>query len=181
MGKWLQSGRHRRPSGVEDASAQCLHGADARVSVLEVYYFQEMLADSGEFEVELSKEQQAVLARIAADLARTGLALPGSLSEGYYRCGRATCRCVADPPQLHGPYAMWTRKANNRTVTRRLAEPELSDYRPLFDNAKRLRALIAELQELTLSVVGTPPTSGAKCRPAAGTKVDSSHPPTQSW
>lgn len=68
-----------------------------------------------------------------------------------------TVSVSADPPQLHGPYALWTRKADNKTVTRRLAEPELSQYRPWFENAKRLRALAAELQALTLGMVRTPP------------------------
>ncbi len=107
--------------------------------------------------MKVTKQQQAALARIAADLARTGFALPGSLTEGSYRCGSPNCKCVADPPQLHGPYALWTRKADNKTVTRRLAEPALSQYRPWFENAKRLRALAAELQALTLGMVRTPP------------------------
>ncbi|EQD79322.1 hypothetical protein B1B_00262 [mine drainage metagenome] len=130
--------------------------------------------------MKVTKQQQTVLDRIADDLARTGLALPGSLSEGYYRCGSATCRCAADPPQLHGPYALWTRKADNKTVTRRLAEPELSEYRPLFQNAKRLRKLVAELQELTRAVVGPHPAPHANHRPPAGAKVHSSPQPTRS-
>jgi len=129
--------------------------------------------------VKVTKQQQTVLDRIAAELARTGLALPGSLSEGYYRCGSATCRCAADPPQLHGPYALWTRKSDNKTVTRRLAEPELSEYRPLFENAKRLRNLVAELQELTLAVVGTHPAPHANRPPPARAKVHSSHQPAR--
>ncbi|MGH7643262.1 MAG: DUF6788 family protein, partial [Candidatus Dormibacteria bacterium] len=125
--------------------------------------------------MKVAPQQQAALARIAADLARTGFALPGSLTEGWYRCGRPNCKCVADPPQLHGPYPLWTRKAGNKTVTRRLAEPELSQYRPLFDNAKRLRSLLAELQELTLAVVGTPPRRPSH-RPRSATRDARSHP-----
>ena len=130
--------------------------------------------------MKVTKQQQTILDRIADDLARTGLALPGSLSEGYYRCGSATCKCAADPPQLHGPYALWTRKADNKTVTRRLSEPELSEYRPLFENAKRLRNLVAELQELTLAVLGPHPAPHANLRPPEGAKVHSSHQPPRS-
>ena len=99
------------------------------------------------------------LARITADLAQTGFALPGSLNQGYYRCGRPSCKCAADPPVLRGPCYLWTRKAGNKTVTRRPSEPEASEYRPLFDNAKRLRSLILELQELTLGWIGQCPSS----------------------
>ena len=32
---------------------------------------------------------------------------------------------------------------------------ELAEYQPLFDNAKKLRALLAELQDLTLEIIET--------------------------
>jgi hypothetical protein len=70
-----------------------------------------------------------------------------------YACGKPGCRCHADPPRLHGPYAEWTRKIGGKTVTRRLSPAELTDYQPLFDNAKKLRALLAELQDLTLEII----------------------------
>ena len=56
------------------------------------------------------------------------------------------------PARLHGPYAEWTRKINGKTVTRRLTQAELADWQPLFDNAKKMRTLLAELQELTLTI-----------------------------
>ena len=82
---------------------------------------------------------------------RPGLALPGTLTVRAYACGKPRCRCHADPPRLHGPYAEWTRKIGGKTVTRRLTAAELAEYQPLFDNAKKLRALLAELQDLTLA------------------------------
>ena len=63
-------------------------------------------------------------------------------------------RCHADPPRLHGPYAEWTRKIGGKTITRRLTPAELAEYQPLFDNAKKLRALLAELQDLTMQITG---------------------------
>ncbi len=51
-----------------------------------------------------------IAAQITAGLARTGFALPGTLTERMTRCGHPTCRCHADPPRLHGPYHQWTRK-----------------------------------------------------------------------
>ncbi len=41
---------------------------------------------------------------------------------------------------------------NGKTVTRRLTPAELADWQPLFDNAKKMRTLLAELQELTLTI-----------------------------
>jgi hypothetical protein len=100
-----------------------------------------------------SPAQRAARDRIAAQLARAGLALPGTLTVRSYACGKPNCRCHADPPRLHGPYAEWTRKIGGKTITRRLTPDELAEYQPLFDNAKKLRALITELQDLTLEII----------------------------
>ena len=103
--------------------------------------------------MEPSPAQRAARDRIAAELAAAGFALPGTLTVRAYACGKPGCRCHADPPRLHGPSAEWTRKIAGQTVTRRLTPRELADYQPLFDNAKKLRALLAELQDLTLKII----------------------------
>ena len=103
--------------------------------------------------MEPSPAQRAARDRIAAELAAAGFALPGTLTVRSYACGKPGCRCHADPPRLHGPYAEWTRKIGGKTVTRRLSPAELAEYQPLFDNAKKLRALLAELQDLTLQII----------------------------
>ena len=36
-----------------------------------------------------------------------------------------------------------------------LTPAELAEYQPLFDNAKKVRALLAELQDLTLEIIET--------------------------
>ena len=103
--------------------------------------------------MEPSPARQAARDRIAAELARAGYALPGTLTVRACACGKRNCRCHADPPRLHGPYAEWTRKIGGKTVTRRLTPRQLAEYQPLFDNAKKLRALLAELQDLTLQII----------------------------
>jgi len=103
--------------------------------------------------MEPSPDQQATRDRIATELAAAGFALPGTLTVRAYACGKPSCRCHAEPPRLHGPYAEWTRKIGGKTVTRRLSPAELTEYQPLFDNAKKLRTLLAELQDLTLEII----------------------------
>ncbi len=103
--------------------------------------------------MEPTAAQRAARDRIAAQLAAAGYALPGTLTVRAYACGKPGCRCHADPPRLHGPYAEWTRKIGGKTVTRRLTPAELAEYQPLFDNAKKLRALVNELQDLTLEII----------------------------
>jgi hypothetical protein len=103
--------------------------------------------------MEPTAAQRAARDRIAAELAAAGFALPGTLTIRAYACGKPGCRCHQDPPRLHGPYAEWTRKIAGKTVTRRLTPAELAAYQPLFENAKKLRALLTELQDLTLEVI----------------------------
>jgi len=108
--------------------------------------------------------QRARAARIAAQIAeltQAGFLLPGTLTERMTRCGYAGCRCHADPPQLHGPYHQWTRKINGKTVTRILTDDQLADYQPWFDNHRRLRELIAELEELSLAIAEADPAGTA--------------------
>ena len=104
-----------------------------------------------------SPAQRAALDRIAAELAGAGPALPGTLTVRSYACGKPNCRCHGDPPRLHGPYAEWTRKIDGKTITRRLTDAELAAWQPLFDNARKIRGLLAELQELTLAIVEASP------------------------
>ena len=104
--------------------------------------------------MEASPPQRAALDRITAELAAAaGPALPGTLTVRSYACGKPACRCHGDPPALHGPYAEWTRKIGGKTRTRRLTSAELADWQPLFDNAKKIRSLLAELHGLTLQIV----------------------------
>jgi hypothetical protein len=87
---------------------------------------------------------------LQAEIATIGLILPGSLNVITNRCGKPTCRCHANPPQLHGPYLTWTRKVAGKTITRRLSTQQAERYRPWLENNHRLRALIAELEALTV-------------------------------
>jgi len=103
--------------------------------------------------------QQARAARIAAELASLGLALPGTLIERHVRCGKPGCRCHADPPVLHGPYWQWTRKVAGKTITRLVPDEQVADYRQWIDNDRRLRDLVAELEALTLAIADARPGS----------------------
>lgn len=87
-----------------------------------------------------------------AEIAKLGFCLPGSLVARSSRCGSKTCACRTDPARIHGPYLSWTRKVAGKTVTRNLRPDQVERYRAWFDSAKRLRELISELEELSLTV-----------------------------
>ncbi len=80
-------------------------------------------------------------------------ALPGSVVVRHMRCGKPACSCKADPPVLHGPYIQWTRTVDGKTVTKFLNEDQLARYQPWFDNARRLKELIAKLQIASLHAI----------------------------
>lgn len=107
--------------------------------------------------MELSPEQASEVARITAEMASVGPCLTGSLVTRLGPCGKARCACHGDPPRLHGPYLSWSRKVSARTVTRLLNAEQAEDYRVLIDNDRRLRALVRQLEALTLGLVEADP------------------------
>ncbi len=90
--------------------------------------------------------------RLTERLQAIDFALPGSLGRRQSTCGKPGCRCKADPPQLHGPYYLWTRKVDGKTVTRMLTDEQARRYQPWFDNAADLRRIVWELQSLSVSL-----------------------------
>lgn len=112
--------------------------------------------------MELTNQQRRRQQRILEAIANIDLVAPGSVTRRESRCGKANCRCHDDPPRLHGPYISWTRKVNNKTVTRLLSEEQLRDYQPAFDNARKLKDLIAELEALTLDIIDSDDRRGRK-------------------
>src|SRR5713226_9072804 len=99
-----------------------------------------------------SQQEKRRQRHIMVEIAELGFCLPGSLVARTSRCGSPNCACHTDPDRLHGPYLSWTRKVNGKTVTRNLSAAQVERYRPWFDNAKRLRELIGELEALSAIV-----------------------------
>lgn len=104
----------------------------------------------------LTPEQRAEARAIAAELsaiARTGQVLPGSIASRRTHCGRPGCKCMADPPQPHGPYFQWTRKVAAKTVGRWLSPEQAAAYQPWVANDRRLRELVGRLEAIGLAAL----------------------------
>jgi hypothetical protein len=101
----------------------------------------------------LSARERRVQQRVARALATVDLAVPGTILQRLGRCGKTACRCHADPPQLHGPYFQWTRKVAGKTVTRILSPQQVRRYQTWFDNDRKLRQLITELETLSIAIL----------------------------
>jgi len=76
----------------------------------------------------------------------------GSVLSAHVRCGNRSCRCRAEPPQLHGPYWQWTWKAQGKTVTRRLQPQQVDLVRQWISNSHQLDLLLAQFDQLSVSV-----------------------------
>ncbi len=82
------------------------------------------------------------------EVAHIGFIRSGSVASRYNYCGKAKCRCHADPPQPHGPYWQWTAKVEGKTVNKRLSPREAELYQEWIGNDRRLQALIGELRAI---------------------------------
>lgn len=112
--------------------------------------------------MELDEPHQRRLAEIASELSSIGLSVPGSLTVRSYRCGKSGCRCQSDESKLHGLYISSTRKISGKTVTRLLSQEQFEEYQQYFDNAKRLRKLLREIEAISLEAIEKDPRWKAK-------------------
>jgi hypothetical protein len=116
-------------------------------------------------------EADTIAAELAA-IARTGMVLPGSITQRRTRCGRRNCGCHADPPRLHGPYWQWTRKVAAKTICRWLSDDQHRDYQPWIDNDRRLHALLTRLEALGTAAFEADPRWQQRGRTSPATLTD---------
>jgi len=86
---------------------------------------------------------------LKASLADLGPFRRGTVLRRFVRCGRAGCRCHADPPQLHGPYYEWTRKVKGKTVSVRVTKEQARLLKQWIANARRLDKILADMQRVS--------------------------------
>ena len=96
---------------------------------------------------------EATRRALAGELAAIDGVLPGSVVLRQMRCGKPGCACKHDPPTLHGPYIQWTRTVDGKTVTRYLTQDQLGRYQQWFDNARRLKEIVAKLEIASVHAV----------------------------
>jgi hypothetical protein len=93
----------------------------------------------------MTRRQPSLEARIETlkqAIVRLGDLRPGKLSQQYNVCGKADCRCKADPPQKHGPYYQLSFTRNGKSSTQFVRKEDLAVVRQQLRNYQRLRELI---------------------------------------
>jgi hypothetical protein len=78
-----------------------------------------------------------------------GFAVAGTVTERYTLCGKATCRCHADPPQRHGPYYQYSRKVAGKTISRLVRADQVAQYREWIANRRTLDEITAAIDEIS--------------------------------
>jgi hypothetical protein len=91
-----------------------------------------------------------------------GLVMRGSIVARRLPCGNPKCRCKDDPPRLHGPYYLWTRKVAAKTVSVYLTAEKARRCMPWSRNMRQFDRLVKQLQQIGLRaaymVYGSPPS-----------------------
>jgi hypothetical protein len=103
------------------------------------------------------RDELRLIAKELASIARSGEVLAGSITERRTHCGRPGCKCMADPPESHGPYYQWTRKIENKTVGRWLSPEQGRAYKRWIDNQRRIKELLGRLEAIGESMLVSDP------------------------
>ena len=98
---------------------------------------------------QFSKEYQ----RLRDQLAQTGYITTGSITIVYRKCGKPYCFCAKDEKAVHGPYNVWTRKINGKTVTRNLTDSQAELCRECIQRMRELEAILEKMKELTAKYI----------------------------
>ena len=85
-----------------------------------------------------------------ADLIGPGYALPGTLASRFMRCGKANCRCKARPADPARPLPALDPHRRRQDRDPHPHPRPGRRYQPWFDNARRLRELLTELEARSL-------------------------------
>ena len=84
------------------------------------------------------------------EVLRLDFVRPGSLVRRFMPCGNHSCRCMGQPPRLHGPYYQWSHKVAGKTVTLRLSAEQAALCRRWVSNHKKLRRVVRQMERLSL-------------------------------
>ena len=79
--------------------------------------------------------------------------LNGSLVKQYKQCGKLNCRCYEDKKFWHGPYFIWTRKVNGKTVTKTLNKNQAAAVKIAIKEMKELKFIIERWKSLSLKEI----------------------------
>lgn len=79
--------------------------------------------------------------------------LTGSIIIKYGPCGKPNCCCVNDKKHWHGPYYIWTRKENGKTITQSLTKTQAVFCKKAINNMQKLKVQIERWKKESLEIL----------------------------
>ncbi len=80
---------------------------------------------------------------------KLGFISTGSVMKVYKTCGNPGCRCHKDKSKRHGPYNIWTRKVNSKTITRTLTDEQAELAQKCIDNMRKAKVILKQMKDLS--------------------------------
>ena len=77
----------------------------------------------------------------------------GSINTVYTKCGNDYCECFKDKKKRHGPYFLWTRKKNGKTISKRLSKKQVNICRKFINNYTKLKKIIDKMLDISVNIV----------------------------
>ena len=87
------------------------------------------------------------------ELLNIGYICKGSIVSSYRKCGKPYCKCAKNENAKHGPYWLWTRKENGKTVTKHLSKKQINLCKEFIQNSKKLEKIIKEMREISIKAL----------------------------
>jgi hypothetical protein len=92
-----------------------------------------------------ARRLEARRAELAGQLPLLAEFTPGSVSETWSKCGKATCHCARDGDPGHGPRWLWVRYEAGKTRTRTVPERLVAEMKDGVARAKAFSEKTAEI------------------------------------
>jgi len=93
------------------------------------------------------------IARFKSKISSIKYILHGSLAKTYKQCGKVNCRCYDDKKHWHGPYWIWTRKENGKTVTKTLNKNQVVLVKKAIKEMKEISLVIDNWKKTSLKEI----------------------------
>lgn len=96
------------------------------------------------------RDRQAQYQEFKRQILALGWARPGCVIQRYMACGNPSCRCMATPPALHGPYGQWSHKIAGKTRSMRLSQEQARLAKEWAENYRKLKKLLRRMEQVAL-------------------------------
>lgn len=83
-----------------------------------------------------------IIEKLKTKIASKDCIVNGTLAEQYKQCGKENCRCRKDKDLWHGPYWIWTRKVNGKTITKTLTKEQALVVKRAIREMKEVNQII---------------------------------------